>query len=164
MHRLIQDHLEEMLGSRALPADHAASVHLRDCMECRDIVATMRAQNELLREWAMPEAEVEPQPGFYARVLEQIALQRPVSIWALFTDSLMGRRLAMASLAAALTLGVFMVASEPAVESIVAQHQLQGEQLDPLYPAAGFATDLVAANTSTSSGEVFMSLVSYREH
>lgn len=163
MHRLIQDHLEEMLEGRAFPVDHAVSIHLGVCEECRNIVTAMRTQNELLREWAMPEAaEVEPQAGFYARVLEQIAAQRPVSIWALFTDSLMGRGLAMASLAAALMLGAFVVTTESVVESRMAQNQR--EQLDPLYPAAGFPTDLVAAHTSESRGEVFMSLVSYREH
>lgn len=161
MHRLIQDHLEEVLGSRALPAEHPASVHLRACVECRDVVAAMRGQNELLREWSVPE-EVEPRPGFYARVMDQIAAQRPVSIWTLFTDSLMGKRLAIMSLSAALTLGVFAVAVEPGGESMVAQGQFLGEQLDPLYPAAGFPTDLMAANTSTN-GEVFLNLVSYQE-
>jgi hypothetical protein len=163
MHRLIQDHLEEVLAETALPAGHPALAHLRGCVECRDIVEGMRAQNELLREWSMPadsvvEIEVEPRPGFYARVLEQIAVQRPVSIWALFTESVMGRRLATASLAGALALGLFVVRSE----QTFSEEARATEQLDPLYPAAGFPTDLMAANNT--SGAVFMNLVSYEAH
>jgi len=123
-------------------------------------VEGMRAQNELLREWSMPAdsaAELEPRPGFYARVLDQISTQRPVSIWALFTDSILGRRLAIASMAAALALGLFVISGERNFEEVQVT-----EQLDPLYPTAGFPTDLMAANNTSSA--VFMNLVSYEGH
>ena len=160
MHQVTQDHLEEALTSAGLPINHAASVHLRGCVECREIVEGMRAQNELLREWSMPAdsaAELEPRPGFYARVLDQISTQRPASIWALFTDSILGRRLAIASMAAALALGLFVVSGERNFEEVQVT-----EQLDPLYPTAGFPTDLMAANNTSSA--VFMNLVSYEGH
>jgi hypothetical protein len=160
MHQVTQDHLEEVLASTGLPATHAASVHLRDCVECREIVQAMRVQNELLREWSIPAdslVEVEPRAGFYARVLDQIAVQRPLSIWALFTDSMLGRRLAIASVAAALALGLFVISSERNFEEVQV-----AEQLDPLYPTAGFPTDLMAVNNT--SGAVFMNLVSYEGH
>jgi hypothetical protein len=121
----------------------------------------MRAQNELLHEWRTPvsiASEVEPRPGFYARVLDQIASQRPVSVWTLFTESLMGKRLVTASLAAALALGLFVVTSE----RNFSDDSRTAEQLDPLYPTAGFPTDLMAANNTNSA--VFMNLVSYQEH
>ncbi len=121
----------------------------------------MRSQNELLHTWSMSiddANEVEPRPGFYARVLEQISVQSPVSIWALFTDSVMGKRLATVSLAAAFALGLFVVTSE----RNFAEEARATEQLDPLYPAAGFPTDLMAANTSSSA--VFVNLVSYEGH
>lgn len=158
MHRLIQDHLEELLAETSLPLNHPASAHLRDCNECREVIEAMQAQNELLRAWSVAsDSEVEPRPGFYARVLEQIGTQRPVSIWTLFTESLIGRRLATASVAAALALGLFVVGTEQGVT----EEARATEQLDPLYPAAGF-TDLMAANNT--SGAVFMNLVSYKEH
>lgn len=160
MHRLIQDHLEELLAETALPPNHPASLHLRNCNECREVIGAMQAQNELLRAWSVAsdsDNEVEPRPGFYARVLEQIGAQRPISIWALFTESMLGRRLATASLAAALALGLFVVGTEQGST----EEARVTEQLDPLYPAAGF-TDLMAANNS--SGAVFMNLVSYKEH
>lgn len=157
MHRIIEDHLEDVLSS-TLPAGHQASVHLKECDECREETGLMRAHNELLHAFKAPEAE--PRAGFYARVLERIELQRPVSIWALFTESLLGRRLATASLAAAMFLGVYVVSSEQVEQSLFAAHN--AVEMDPLFPAAGFTNAVMTADAS-DSGSVLMSLVSYQE-
>jgi hypothetical protein len=157
MHRIIEDHLEDVL-SGALPAGHQVSVHLKECGECRTETNAMRAQSQLLRAFKTP--EVEPRAGFYARVLERIEFQRPVSIWALFTDSIFGRRLAMASLTAAMLLGLFAISSEQAEPDVfVAQSNVE---MDPLYPGAGFTNAVMTANAS-DSGAVLLSLVSYQE-
>ncbi len=158
MHRLIQDHLEEVL-SGTVPAGHQVSVHLKECGECREETAAMRAQNELLHAWKSLD-DAEPRPGFYARVLERIEMQRPVSIWALFTDSLIGRRLATASLAFAMLMGMYLVSSEQVEPNVfVAQSAVE---MDPLYPTAGFTSEVMGADAS-NSGAVLMSLVSYQE-
>lgn len=158
MHRIIEDHLEDVL-SGALPAGHQVSVHLKECGECREETAAMRAHSQLLRAFKTP-ADLEPRAGFYARVLERIEFQRPVSIWALFTDSIFGRRLATASLAAAMLMGLYMVSSEQVEENtFVAQSAVE---MDPLYPGAGFTNAVMTANAS-DSGAVLMSLVSYQE-
>jgi predicted anti-sigma-YlaC factor YlaD len=113
MHRVIQDHLEQVLGERPPAPDHPAGKHLAECGECREAVAAMREQAAMLRQWRVPNAEmVEPRPGFYARVLERIEAQSPSSVFTLFFDSLFGRRIAMASLALALLLGVYVISSE----------------------------------------------------
>lgn len=157
MHRVIQDHLEEVL-SGTLPAGHQVSVHLKECGECREETEVMRAQNELLH--AFRTLEAEPRPGFYARVLERIEMQRPVSIWALFTDSVFGRRLATASLALAMLMGMYVFSSEQEDPGVfVAQSAVE---MDPLYPSAGFTSEVMGANAS-NSGAVLMSLVSYQE-
>jgi hypothetical protein len=109
MHRLIQDHLEEVL-TEGLGPEHPAGKHLAECEECRSEVALMREHSEVLRQWQS--AEVDPHPGFYARVMERIEAQGPVSIWNLFFDSAFGRRIAVASLALALLLGGYMVGTE----------------------------------------------------
>ena len=57
-----------------------------------------------------------PAPGFYARVMERIEAQGAVSIWNAFSDSPFGRRIAVASMALALLLGVYLVTSEPMPE------------------------------------------------
>jgi predicted anti-sigma-YlaC factor YlaD len=158
MHRIIEDHLEDVL-SGALPAGHQVSVHLRECGECREETSAMREHSALLRAFK-PQAELEPRAGFYARVLERIELQRPVSIWALFTESVFGRRLATASLAFAMVLGLYVVSSErEEQEAFVAQTAVE---MDPLYPGAGFTNTVMTADAS-DSGAVLMSLVSYQE-
>jgi hypothetical protein len=157
MHRLIEDQLEEVL-SGTLPEGHPASVHLKECGDCREVTDAMRGQNELLHTFKAT-ADAEPRAGFYARVLERIELQRPISIWALFTESLFGRRLATASLAAAMAMGAYMVSTEQEDPSLFAAHS--AVEMDPLYPAAGFTSEVMEANAS-DSGAVLMSLVSYQ--
>jgi|SRR5581483_3447842 len=114
MHRIIRDHLEEVLTGLASAPEHPAARHLAQCKECRGIVADMQEHAALLRQWRVAgsqTAEIEPRPGFYARVLERIEAQG-ASAWTLFFDSLFARRIAVASLALALLLGAYVISSE----------------------------------------------------
>lgn len=160
MHRLTQDHLEEVLAGK-LPAGHQVTAHLKGCPECSDEVDAMRLHNQLLRTWSLStEAEVEPAPGFYARVLERIEAQRPVSIWAMFAESFIGRQMLTASLALAIvTVGFAVMAEETAPQEFAAR--TVSAEMDPLYPSAGFANDVMASTNANNSG-VLMSLVSYQ--
>jgi hypothetical protein len=115
MHRLIRDRLEEVLAESALDAPAS---HLRECEECRSVIAAMREQAAALRELRTPPASIEPRPGFYARVMERIDAQGPGSIWTLFFESPFGRRIAFASMALALLLGVYLVTSEQSMEPL----------------------------------------------
>ncbi|MEO5925567.1 MAG: hypothetical protein ABIR70_17225 [Bryobacteraceae bacterium] len=158
MHRIIEDHLEDVL-SGTLPAGHQVYVHLKECGDCREFTSAMQAQNDLFHAFRTT-TEAEPQAGFYARVLERIELQRPISIWALFTESVFGRNLATASLAVAMAMALYMVTSEQQeAPSSFATHS--AVEMDPLYPGAGFTNDVMGANAS-NSGAVLMSLVSYQ--
>ena len=78
---------------------------------------------------------MEPRPGFYARVMERIEAQTPTSVFTLFFDSLFGRRIAMASLALALLLGVYVISSnrwrEPQIAAIDGLPQVT---LVPMFP------------------------------
>jgi hypothetical protein len=107
MHRVIRDHLEVVLAERV--DGDAGSAHLSDCNECRTEVEAMREQARQLRQL---KADTEPSPGFYARVMERIETQGPLSIWSAVFDSPFGRRLAVASMALALILGIYLVTSE----------------------------------------------------
>src|SRR5689334_15392747 len=132
MHRIIRDHLEQVLGERPPAPEHPAGKHLAECGECRDEVAAMREQAAMLRQWRVTNGEtVEPRPGFYARVLGRIEAQRPISVFTLFFDSLFGRRIAMASLALALLLGVYVVSSEQMEEPQIAGPQVAGIDAQP---------------------------------
>ena len=114
MHGMIRDHLEEVLSRRKQELDEKLA-HLDECAECREEVAAMRTQAELFKSLRADE-EVEPRPGFYARVMERIETQGARSIWSLFFESPFGRRVAVASMALALLMGVYLVTSERSEE------------------------------------------------
>src|SRR5215475_7105402 len=107
MHRVIRDHLEVVLAERV--DGEAKDAHLLECEECRTEIEAMREQAGQLRQL---KADAEPQPGFYARVMERIESQGPLSIWSAVFDSPFGRRIAVASMALALILGLYLVTSE----------------------------------------------------
>jgi predicted anti-sigma-YlaC factor YlaD len=116
MHREIFERLEDVLSGT--PTDLAAK-HLNDCEDCRDQLAAMVAQAKLVQQ-LKPPSQTEPRPGFYARVLERIEAEGPVSIWNLFVESAFGRRIALASFALAMLLGIYVVTAEREAPPIVA--------------------------------------------
>jgi hypothetical protein len=59
-----------------------------------------------------PPDEVEPAPGFYARVLQRIEDYPVRSIWLAFAESSIGKGLAFASLTVALVLGGYVITEE----------------------------------------------------
>src|ERR1700692_111914 len=106
MHREIQNHIEDVLAG-------SEPEHLSQCEACRTEIRGMQEQTALIRELRVPEGFAdEPRPGFYARVMERIEAEGPISIWNLFIESAFGRRIAVASLALALLIGVYVVPSE----------------------------------------------------
>jgi hypothetical protein len=116
MHREICKGLEDVLSGA--PTD-VAGKHLNRCGDCRDQIAAMTAQAELVRQ-LKPPSQLDPRPGFYARVLERIEAEGPVSIWNLFVESAFGRRIAVASFALAMLLGIYLVTAERVAEPMVA--------------------------------------------
>ena len=113
MHREIRDHIEDVLAG----SQPDAREHLAQCEECRTEVQGMQEQTALIRELRAPEDfAADPRPGFYARVMERIEAEGPISIWNLFIESAFGRRIAVASLALALLIGVYLVTSERSAE------------------------------------------------
>jgi anti-sigma factor RsiW len=119
MHRRVRDEIESVLaeapavgGVRSRNQKTEAWLrHVEQCPECDAEIAAMREQAALLRALRSP-GEVEPRAGFYARVRERIDGQNPVSIWNLFFDSVFARRVAMASAALALLIGMYLFSVE----------------------------------------------------
>jgi predicted anti-sigma-YlaC factor YlaD len=162
MHRIIRDHLEQVLGGRPPAPEHPAGKHLAECEDCCEAVAEMREQAAVLRQWQAP--EVDPRPGFYARVLERIEAQRPISVFALFFDSLFARRIAMASLALALLLGVYVVSSEQMAEpqaTLVSDQVYDMSQDLPVVFSSDSQPRLVTG--APNQDAVLVNLVTYRE-
>ncbi len=171
MHRLIEEHLEEVLSGAGLPASHPAQAHLASCSECLEEIGEMREQAALLATLRAPlpnteEAELaEPRPGFCARVWERIEARKPVSIWETFANSLFGRGLAAASLAVLLTMGAYLVNSELVAPPQPSAARDVVRETYPMLPAADFPDEVLAmptmASADTNRGAVLMNLVTY---
>jgi hypothetical protein len=174
MHREIEDHIEDVLAGPH-PVSQPGILkqtreHLAQCGECRSEVQGMEQQTALLRELRAPEDfAADLRPGFYARVMERIEAEGPISIWNLFIESAFGRRIAMASLALALLIGVYVVTAERSAEdSIIAlqsppagpqQTIVEGEDA----PAREITQVDQLQTDQSSEDAVLANLVSYRE-
>ncbi|MBZ2184457.1 MAG: hypothetical protein K7J46_07060 [Bryobacter sp.] len=105
----LEDGLEGMIESGRLPAENSAvGAYLNANPEARQQVLDMIDISRLIREnFQLPPGEqtdIEPAPGFYARVMARIESQAlPPSIWNFFLEPL-GMRLVYASLALAVLL------------------------------------------------------------
>ena len=177
MHRIIRDHLEEVLSGPGSAPEHPAGKHLAECEDCREGIAAMREQAAMLRQWRVAGAEmaeVEPRPGFYARVLDRIEAQGPGSVFTLFFDSMFGRRIAMAALALALLLGVYVISSEQMSEPEIAGSQIVGiDGLPQATLVSDFPQDLQGVFSDNAEPRlvtgapnqdaVLVNLVTYRE-
>jgi anti-sigma factor RsiW len=112
MHGFVRDRVEDLLAAKpSAGACEVAKGHLNGCLECAAEFNEFRAQSELLRSLRPPE-EIEPSPGFYARVLQRIEERAKKSIWWVFVYSPVGKRLAYVSLATAVVLGSYVIAQE----------------------------------------------------
>lgn len=110
MHQPIREHLEDYLkgASRSIPPEFGA--HLASCEGCASEVRLMEQQSRALRSLGAP--QFEPCAGFYARVMERIEAQQ-YSMWSVFLERRFGLRLAVASAALALLMGVYLMSSDP---------------------------------------------------
>ena len=170
MHRVVRDHLEEILGPSG--GEHPVTGHLAECEECRQEVAAMRQQAAWLRQCRAAD-DPEPRPGFYARVMERIEAQGAGSIWGLFFESVFGRRIAVASLALALLLGVYLVSTEQMAEQFAQPEIANFDPLVELLPEPMWPSDVIQAQfvTLQDQPEVFegtpdsvlVNLMTYRE-
>ena len=129
MHREVGDHIEDVLAG-APPAP--AREHLEACTQCRQAVSSMQEHSVLLHQLKAPaDFDADPRPGFYARVLERIEAQGPISIWSLFSESVFGRRIAVASFALALLLGVYLVSTEQTADEPLIAGDPSAQILEP---------------------------------
>jgi hypothetical protein len=115
MHGPIRDNLEELLRVKAtgpLSGGHESAVrHLGSCQECSAEVSEMKEQAEWLQSLRVSE-DMEPGPGFYARVMQRIEENGVRSIWSVFIEGAFGTRLAYLSLALAILIGSWLITTE----------------------------------------------------
>ncbi|HWR53877.1 MAG TPA: zf-HC2 domain-containing protein [Bryobacteraceae bacterium] len=154
MHGLIRDRLEEYLDGapgRKFPLE--IERHLQRCEECREEVSWMQEQSKLLRALS-PAQEMDPSPGFYARVLNRIEKQQTTSVWSAFLDPVFGRSLSAAALAMVLLAFGFLAYSQP------------GNQPDVSAVEAMVSTDAqppLGIDRDRDRETVFVTLATYRD-
>jgi hypothetical protein len=164
MHQTMRDTLEKSLSGEL---DVAGRKHLRECEECSAEFAAMQSQAQALRELRAP-SEFEPRPGFYARVMERIEAEG-ASIWDLFFESIIGRRIAIASSVLAVLLGVYLFTAERSDESAIADQQpttisMPAEFANELEPLPQVQSVGLGSSYATPDQDaVLQNLVTYRE-
>lgn len=116
MHEPVILRLEEYLdGGGPFPE---VEEHLSKCDDCRHELDAMRTQSALFRRAF--KVETEPNPAFYARVMNRIETQARPSVWSLFGESLFAKRLAYASATFLVLVGVGLISSEQSQEFVSA--------------------------------------------
>jgi|GEM_PF-590387 len=106
MHKQTLEGLEDYLAGRMdAPPAQALAAHLGVCAGCREMVSGMRAQAGMLGVLKAG-TEMDPAPGFYARVMDRIEAQAAGSLWSIFLEPLFMRRFMYASLALMMVFGV----------------------------------------------------------
>jgi hypothetical protein len=114
MHDVIENGLEDYLGGQ-VRRDFQA--HLDQCAECRAEVRQFEDLSSCLKDLRVAEP-VQPEPGFYFRLSQNIEAQRRLSIWSIFSlDAVFGRRVAFASLMTLALVGSFLVSRESGFET-----------------------------------------------
>lgn len=111
MHQPIRESLEDYLSGLKHKIPQAFHTHLQACNQCASEVRLLEQQSASLRSLE-PQEELEPAPGFYARVMDRIDNQARASIWLPFLDPRFGRRLAVASAALIVLLATYLVTTE----------------------------------------------------
>ena len=141
MHRSVEDHIEEFLEGRLSGvARESFEAHVGVCRQCHDLAVQMQSHSALLQCLSAP-AELEPPPGFYARVMRRVEAEARPSFWSLLLDPIFGRRLVYASASLVILMGVFLLATEPAHHELAstpvhALAQPSAEQPRPDQPAS----------------------------
>jgi hypothetical protein len=155
MHRVIRDHLEEILADSQPDRQQDYQLHLENCEDCREQIAAMRKHSAAMRELR---SDADARPGFYARVMERIETQRPGSIWNVFSDSPFGRRIAIASMALAALLGIYLVTTEEYVDL-----SSPSQMISATLPAEDQPAMVLGSGEAPNRDAVLVNLVTYRE-
>jgi hypothetical protein len=96
----------------------------------------MQAQAELLTSLRAPE-EMEPAPGFYARVVQLIEERAKESMWGAFIYSPFAKRLIYASLTVAVMLGTYVVTQEASDGHLLARPAVVAQNVHYDAPVVG---------------------------
>jgi anti-sigma factor RsiW len=138
MHAAVMERLEDYLSGSLAPADRQRiEAHLDQCEICREELSAMEDVS-LLFEGLRPQADLDPAPGFYARVMQQVEKQQPARSLADFFafDLAFGRRLAFAALLTLAVMGSYLISRETAYSSSPSPESIMAQQDSPSFGSA----------------------------
>lgn len=155
MHRSIRDRLEDLLAVRGIASrDQELKAHLSSCTGCSSEFSFMQAQVEMLALLRAPE-EIEPAPGFYARVVQRIEECAKESMWGAFICSPFAKRLIYASLTVAVMLGTYVITQEARDGHLLGSQAVVAQNVHYDAPVIGSETqqrDAVLENFAAHEG------------
>jgi len=132
MHAVVMESLEEYLSGTLEPAAlRNIEAHLSSCPLCREELRGIEDVSQMFVS-LRSEGSLDPAPGFYARVMQQVGRHRaPAATFSGFLglDLVFARRLVFASLLTLAILGGYLVTREtvyppsPTPEAILAQQE-----------------------------------------
>jgi anti-sigma factor RsiW len=152
MHQPIRERLEEYLDGM-IDAGGVREIedHLASCKQCRNAVDEMRRQSELLK-ILCPPAEMEPAPGFYARVIDRIESQKTPSVWNALMEPALAKRIAYASLTLLVLMGTLAVSVDREEDMVASSPEIIMSE-EPVMPPFGVDQqrdrDVVLVNLAT---------------
>ncbi len=155
MRERMRNNLENYLtGSLPAQEHEIFEAMLASNSEEREQLEWMLTQSKLMRETLRtpPEvaAELAPAPGFYARVMARVEAEAQPSFWSIFLEPF-GRRVAYASVALLLVMGLLMLSTPTEAEPELAE--APGQVLIDDHPEVHLVGD-----TADDRDRVFVSL------
>ena len=150
MHAVVMESLEEYLSGTLMPAAlRDIEAHLSNCETCRQEVAGMRQVSQWFGAFQV-EDELEPAPGFYARVMRQVGHRHAVPSFAGFfaLDFAFGRRMVFASLLTLAALGSYLVSYESEYPTGLSPEAVMAQQDSPAYESARAQENMLATLTT----------------
>jgi len=150
MHAEVMGSLEEYLAGELDPATkREIEAHLSVCEACREETRGMREVSEWLGT-LHPEEALEPAPGFYTRVMQQVGERRPVPPFtSLFSlDLAFGRALAFASLVTLAVLGSYLISNETTYSTGPSPETVMAQQNSPAFDDAPGADNMLITLTT----------------
>ena len=138
MHAVVMESLEEFLAGTLEPVERrTVEAHLGNCAACREELHGMQ-DFRLLFGSLRPHEEIEPSPGFYARVMTQVAERNAAPSWSNFfaLEPALGRRLVFSCLLVLVAMGTYLISNERGYTSGPMPDAVMAEQTQPLFDSA----------------------------
>jgi predicted anti-sigma-YlaC factor YlaD len=138
MHAVVMESLEEFLAGTLEPLERRSiEAHLGNCVACREELQGMEDLSLLFRSFR-PQEEIEPSPGFYTRVMTQVAERNAAPSWSNFfaLEPALGRRLVFSCLLVLVAMGTYLISNERGYSSGPMPDAVMAEQTQPSFDSA----------------------------